>query len=150
MPTESAFPVVAHAIQLAVAPVFLLSGIAGLLAVCTTRLSRVVDRARALEAAWPTMPPDLRIEARQEVDGLEARRRHASHAITFSTAAALMVCVTIVLLFAEEFFAVNLRFAGGGFFVLAMFALIGGLFSFLREVYIASDTLRIDAQRFSE
>jgi hypothetical protein len=40
---------VAHTIQLAVAPVFLLSGIAAILAVMTIRLGRIIDRARVLE-----------------------------------------------------------------------------------------------------
>jgi hypothetical protein len=40
---------VAHAIQLAVAPVFLLSGIGAILAVMTNRLGRIIDRARVLE-----------------------------------------------------------------------------------------------------
>ena len=40
---------IAHVIQLAVAPVFLLSGIAALLNVLNTRLSRIVDRARQLQ-----------------------------------------------------------------------------------------------------
>jgi len=41
---------VAHAIQLAVAPVFLLSGIGAVLAVLTNRLSRIIDRGRALDS----------------------------------------------------------------------------------------------------
>ena len=40
---------IAHLIQLAIAPVFLLAGIAGILNVLAQRLSRVVDRGRGLE-----------------------------------------------------------------------------------------------------
>ena len=40
---------IAHAIQLAVAPVFLLTAIGALLGVMTNRLGRVIDRARLLE-----------------------------------------------------------------------------------------------------
>lgn len=40
---------ISHAIQMAVAPVFLLSGVAALIGVLTTRLSRIIDRARVLE-----------------------------------------------------------------------------------------------------
>src|SRR5258706_1090070 len=43
---------IAHVIQLSVAPVFLLSGVAALLAVMTGRLSRVIGRARRLEEGW--------------------------------------------------------------------------------------------------
>ncbi|HZF25341.1 MAG TPA: DUF2721 domain-containing protein, partial [Steroidobacteraceae bacterium] len=54
---------VAHVIQLAVAPVFLLSGVGITLTVLTNRLARVVDRARAVEKevlqAHPTEQPAL-------------------------------------------------------------------------------------------
>jgi hypothetical protein len=45
---------VAHVIQLAVAPVFLLTGVSALLGVLTNRLARIIDRARALEAGAPS------------------------------------------------------------------------------------------------
>jgi len=43
---------ISHAIQLAIAPVFLLTGIAGLLGVMANRLARVIDRARMFEDHW--------------------------------------------------------------------------------------------------
>jgi hypothetical protein len=52
-PTDIAL--IAHSIQLSVAPVFLLSGVGVLLGVLTNRLARVVDRARARRGATP--PP---------------------------------------------------------------------------------------------
>ena len=51
MPADAGTGVIAHAIQLAVAPVFLFTGIAGVLAVVANRLARVIDRARSLEQA---------------------------------------------------------------------------------------------------
>ena len=53
MPTELSVPVISHAIQLAVAPVFLLTGVATLMGVMATRLARIVDRARMIEEKWP-------------------------------------------------------------------------------------------------
>ena len=41
-------PSVVHVIQLAVAPVFLLSGVGVILTVLTNRLARIIDRARLL------------------------------------------------------------------------------------------------------
>ena len=57
--------VIAHAIQLAIAPVFLLTGIAGLLGVMSTRLARVIDRARSIETTWSGMDADARTAARR-------------------------------------------------------------------------------------
>jgi hypothetical protein len=148
MPTDQPFPLIAHAIQLAIAPVFLLTGIAALLGVMANRLARVIDRARFLEQQHKAMDGEARRQARNEMVDLERRRHLASWSITFCTTAALLVCLVIVTLFVEEFFSANLRWAAGAFFVCAMVALIGGLFSFLREVYLATHSIRIDPTMF--
>ena len=70
--------VIAHAIQLAIAPVFLLTGIGGLLGVMANRLSRVIDRARGFERTWSRMDSVARVAARLEIADLERRRRICS------------------------------------------------------------------------
>ena len=140
----------AHAIQLAIAPVFLLTGIAGLLGVMANRLARVVDRARYFEMSWSKLDDAVRASLRVELVHLEERRRLASWSINFCTAAALVVCLVIVALFVEEFFAVNVRWVAGVLFVLALMCLIGGLFTFLREVYLATHSISLDPARFDE
>jgi len=105
MPTSETMPLIAHAIQLAIAPVFLLTGIAGLLGVMANRLARVIDRGRALEDAWPGFDEPARLQARAELVYLERRRKLASWSINFCTAAALLVCLVIAVLFLDEFFA---------------------------------------------
>jgi hypothetical protein len=148
MPTTESLPIISHAIQLAIAPVFLLTGIASMLGVMANRLARVIDRARTIEKTWREMDEAQRRAARLEIADLERRRRLASWSINFCASAALLVCVVIVTLFMEEFFTVNMRWLAGGLFVAAMFMLIGGLASFLREVYLATHMLRIDMARF--
>jgi len=148
MPISENLPVISHAIQLAIAPVFLLTGIAAMLGVMANRLARVIDRARLLEKTWKQMDAIELDAARIEISDLERRRRLASWSINFCASAALLVCVVIVTLFVEEFFGLNMRWLAGGLFVLAMFMLIGGLSSFLREVYLATHMLRIDMARF--
>jgi len=140
-------PVVAHAIQLAVVPVFLLTGIAALLGVMANRLSRVIDRARALEQAWSGLDEAARESGRRELRDLDRRRHLASWSINFCAAAALIVCAVIVTLFVEQFLRVELKWLAGGLFVCAMLALICGLFAFLREVYFAMQSIRIDIAR---
>jgi hypothetical protein len=135
---------IAHAIQLAIAPVFLLTGIAALIGVMANRLARVIDRARYLQTAWPAMTERSRANARHEVADLERRRHLASWSINFCTAAALLVCIVIMALFVEEFYSSRVKWVAGGLFVLAMVCLIGGLFSFLREVWLATQSIRID------
>lgn len=148
MPSDAAAGLISHAIQLAIAPVFLLTGVASLLGVMATRLARVIDRARSFEHDWTTLDAAARARALEEITVLERRRQLCSWSINFCTAAALLVCLVIVTLFVEEFFARNWRWAAGGLFVAAMVALIGGLACFLREVYVATHTIRFDPSRF--
>ena len=140
--------ITSHAIQLAIAPVFLLTGIAGLLGVMATRLARVIDRARSFERIWPDLDAGARSAAQLEIRNLERRRRVCSWSINFCTTAALLICLVIVILFMEEFFAANLKWAAGALFVSAMVAVICGLSCFLREVYLATHTTGIDPSRF--
>jgi len=148
MPTDPATGIIAHAIQLAIAPVFLLTGVASLLGVMATRLGRVIDRARSFEQNWSRMDIKARAAARVEIGNLERRRRICSWSINYCTTAALLVCLVIVTLFVEEFFTTNLRWLAGALFVCAMLAVICGLACFLREVYLATHTISIDAARF--
>ena len=133
MPTELSVPVISHAIQLAVAPVFLLTGVATLMGVMATRLARIVDRARMIEEKWPGYDKHERTDGVAEMRNLERRRHWASWSINFCTCAALLVCVVISALF-----------------VAVMVALIGGLACFAREVYLATLTLQFDVAKFEE
>jgi hypothetical protein len=148
MPVDPSTAIISHAIQLAIAPVFLLTGIAGLLGVMATRLGRIIDRARSFEKTWPSLNANARAAARVEMDNLERRRRVCSWSINYCTSAALLVCLVIVALFVEEFFATNLQWLAGALFVGAMLAVICGLVCFLREVYLATHTISIDHTLF--
>jgi Protein of unknown function (DUF2721) len=148
MPIDPSTGAIAHAIQLAIAPVFLLTGVAGLLGVMAARLARVIDRARDIDATWSSMDASARATLRLEIRNLERRRRVCSWSINCCTTAALLVCLVIVTLFVEEFFATKLRLLAGALFVSAMVVLICGLTCFLREVYLATHTTNIDPTRF--
>jgi hypothetical protein len=149
MPANESIPVIQHAIQLAVAPVFLLSGVAGLLAVMAGRLARIIDRARDLEQKWAMLDKKALVRSKTEIAILELRRSLASWFINFCTGAAFLVCTVIVTLFFDEFLGANLKWFAGAQFVAAMIALLAGLSTFLREVYLATHTGRIEAERFT-
>ena len=148
MPIDQSSGIIAHAIQLSIAPVFLLTGFAALLGVMAARLARVIDRARSLDATWASLDAKAQSAARSEIHGLERRRRVCSWSINCCTIAALLVCLVIVSLFMEEFFATSLRLLVSGLFVGAMISVICGLAFFLREVYLATHTTSIDMARF--
>lgn len=143
MNSEHDVALIAHVIQLAIAPVFLLTGVGALLTVMTNRLGRIIDRARRVETGWNVLDEADREDSRMELRGLAQRARLAGWAINFCALAALLVCALISALFMDAFLARNLNWLVGILFVATMFALIGGIMCFLREVYIATHTLRI-------
>ena len=136
---------VPHAIQLALAPVFLLTGIAGMLNVMAGRLARIIDRGRKLTES--PLPAHLAgagaVEA--ELASLERRRHFAGSAITACTLSALFVCVVIAALFVEVLLQVELKWLVGVLFTSSTLALVVGLAYFLREVHMATQTVRIRA-----
>mgnify|MGYP001766906478 FL=1 len=137
---------IAHAIQLAVAPVFLFSGVGVLLGVLTNRLARVVDRARKIEESMKLADAAGLETAREQLSVAARRARYMNVAITLSTVAALLIALVIALLFASTFVPLNLAGSVAVLFVLAMLALVCALLSFLLEVRIAIAALRIGAR----
>jgi Protein of unknown function (DUF2721) len=136
---------VGHAIQLALAPVFLLTGIAGTLNVMTGRLARIIDRGRQI--AHRSATEHLDEEVATELLSLERRRYLASAAITATTFSALLVCMVVTALFLDVLLAVNLNLLVGMLFAGSSLALVVGLAYFLREVHLATKTVRIPAVR---
>ena len=124
---------VASVIQMAVAPVFLLTGIGAILSVLTGRLGRLVDRFRALTETVSELPA---IQAR-ELSILTVRARWVHWAITLCTAAALFVSIVIAALFMGAVVDVNPSRMVSIMFIIAMTSLIIGLGCFLREISLS-------------
>ncbi len=143
MPLTQEVSTIAHVIELAIAPVFLITGISSLLAVMSNRLARIIDRSRQIEAKWHDLDIIQTADAEAELASLSTRAKLASFSINFCAFAALMVCLLIATLFLDAFIGTNLRWFVGGLFVLSMCTLSGGIVCFLREVHIAMLSLRI-------
>jgi hypothetical protein len=134
---------VAEVVRTAVAPVFLLSGVGVTLTLLTNRLARVVDRARALERSeGETLESDLQ-ELHSRLETLARRARLLGRSIAMCTVCALLVSMVVVALFVGAFVNFHLALVIAVLFVLAMFSFIGGLLLFLREVFLATRSLRI-------
>lgn len=139
---------IARTIQLAVAPVFLLTALGTILNVLTTRLSRVVDRSRVLAAridapggALPSayglrtsLPPLIELEI------LARRRVLVNRAITCATIAALFVCLLVLLAFLGFMLHQNFSRVIASLFIGAMVMFISSLLFFLREIVLTSAT----------
>jgi hypothetical protein len=139
---------IAHAIELALAPVFLLTGIAGILNVMAGRLARIIDRGRHLSEN--PVPPELQFgeTLHVEIQSLERRRRLASAAITACTFSALLVCMVIATLFLEVLLQIELKWLVGIVFTGSTLALVVGLAYFLHEVHLATKTVRIPVSAY--
>jgi len=141
--TESQVVALGHVIQLAVAPVFLLSGVSGLLGVLTNRLARIIDRARHLEERAARVEEGEQERIHQELRLLSHRARLINTAVSLCTLCALLICAVIVALFVAAFLVTNLTLVIGLIFTAAMLALFSGLVTFLREIHVATQSLRI-------
>ena len=128
-----------EAIRLAVAPVFLLTGIGAILSVLTTRLGRVVDRARLVERRLPLVDSDEYRALLQAETGVLWRRIHCINwAIRLSVSSALIICVVVMCLFVADFVQFGLGTLIAILFVAAMALLVLGLLFLLFEVAIST------------
>ena len=136
---------IVHVIQLAVAPVFLLTGIASMLNVLTNRLARIVDRARRMEEVVAPADADewQRQLLRRRLQNLALRARVVSWSIALCIGSAVLVGTLVVTLFASSFLQWHLGAAVAAMFIGAMAALIASLILFLREIFLATSQLRI-------
>ncbi len=137
MDQSSSVAGLARAIQLSVAPVFLLTGIAGLLNIFTGRLARIVDRARVVQVAQEDADP-FHAEGLERILQVQRRRTFLiNRAILCTGITALLVASVVAVLFISAVAALDLAVIVVPIFVLAMLSLIAGLVFFLVEVQLA-------------
>jgi hypothetical protein len=145
-PMESPITDIAHTIQLAVAPVFLLTALGTILGVLSTRLGRIVDRARVIAERLSHVDAHGRDQLTLELRSLARRRTLVNHAITACTSAALLVCLLIAFAFLGSILRVDFSKVLAGLFIVAIGAFTAGLVLFLREVLVAVASVRIGAE----
>ena len=143
MPESIPISGVVHVIQLAIAPVFLLTGVGAILSVLANRLGRVVDRFRALHVEQSNAAQFALSAIKAEMGVLAERARMIHWAIWLCTSCALLVCILIATLFLSSLANTNLSMPIAVLFILAMCALILALLCFLREIALARSTIDV-------
>ena len=139
MQSAAEITTVAYAIQQAVAPVFLLTGIGAILNVITTRIARIVDRSRSLtNSSTAKLPVQL-----EEMAMLRRRVLWVHWAVSLCTMSALFICIVIAALFMGSEIGTDPSRVVSLFFISAMLALISGLICFLREIYLATGNIEM-------
>lgn len=127
-------------IQLAVAPVFLLTAIGTILSALNNRLGRIVDRRRVLEERVRKGAQDIEGQQESDVQELELLKRRIGliyHAIVMAVVCALLICLLVASAFVGVFVAFDIARLIGTLFILAMVALIGALWLLLKEIFLA-------------
>lgn len=142
MAVETHLPAIASVIQLAVAPVFLLTAVGTIIAALNYRLGRAVDRRRSLERRLAKMDAEELGPARDELATIALRIRYTYLSILASVVSALFVCLLIAAAFLGAFVRVDLSATIGTLFVLSILALVACLLLFLREIFLAVSTPR--------
>lgn len=137
---------IAHLIQVALTPIFLISAIGVTLNVLTNRLARIVDRARAMEDVLRQPGRQQQYEGRDlhaVLRVLARRSRYINAAITLITLSALFISFVVVMLFVNAFLRWDLSAFIACLFIASMLSLCAALLAFLIEVRIATTTLQI-------
>jgi hypothetical protein len=130
---------IGHVIQLAIAPVFLLTGVCTMLMVLTNRLARIIDRTRTLEDRLDVAYHGAYMD---ELDVLYRRWHLINFAIALATACGLVICLVIAMLFLGDTTNLPLDRYVAAMFVVGMITLIGSFVYLLREIFVASKAPR--------
>jgi hypothetical protein len=139
---EAHVPQIAQAIQLAIAPVFMLTALGAIIGALNIRLGRAVDRRRQLEERIARLSPEEAPSARAELAVIGRRVWFVYLSILFAVVSALFICLLIAGAFLGAFVEVDISRPIAGMFVAAMLALIVCLLLFLREIFLAVSTPR--------
>ncbi len=138
---------VTHGIQLAVAPVFLLTAVAGMIGSVAGRLARIIDRARVLEDRIdkaPTQEPMTAAYA--ELKQLRQRGRLVNTCIALLTFCAIMIGLTIMALFLGETTELQIFRIATILFLTGVTCFLLALLCFLTETLIATRMLKFGRQ----
>ncbi len=134
---------VAATIQISIAPVFLLAGIAGILNVLVGRMARVVDRARKLEQLHPVTTGAEHARHVWELRLIDRRLSVINTSIWLCVASAIAICLVVALLFGAEIVHLDIGVVVAVAFIASMLLLTAGLVAFLVEVRLSVQAVHV-------
>ena len=135
--------VVTHGIQLAVAPVFLLTAVSGMIGSVAGRLARIIDRARVLdERLKGTVDREFITQTHVELNRLRTRGHLANGAIGLLTVCSFLIGLTIIVLFLGETTAFQIDRLAIMSFLAGVVCFMLALGCFMAETMLATHTLK--------
>jgi hypothetical protein len=129
---------ITQAIQLAIAPVFLLTAVGTIINALMGRLARAVDRRRVIEDIIDTVEGKRRDNLLLEVELIARRTTLVMWSIGLAVFSALLVCLLIGTAFVGAFLLLDLSRTVALLFIAAVMALTICLLLFMREVFLAA------------
>jgi len=142
--TSDAIASVVHIIQVALAPVFLLSGIATLLNVFSTRFARVADQVDAAAKALIGADAGEAAVLHLQLDHLHRRSRALDCAVALAAAGGASTCATVLALFVGETGGLAVATILLVTFGLAIGCTLLSIAAFATEMLMASQRVRAD------
>jgi hypothetical protein len=141
---SSAVDSVVHIIQVALTPVFLLTGVATLLNVFSTRLARVADQVDALAKTMDGADADQAALLSRKLAHLRRRSLALDIAVVLAAASGALTCGTVLALFIAE--AGGLAVAAGLFvtFGVAIACTLAAIVAYTVEMMMASRHVRAE------
>lgn len=143
METAPAVTAIAQAIQLSVAPVFLLAGVGAILNLLASRLARVIDRARVLEELYPQSTGVEHQRHVWELRILDRRMMLVNASIFLIVSSAIAISLVVAVLFVGELAHLKIGNIIAIAFILAMLLFVAGLILFLIETRVAIHAFRV-------
>ncbi len=134
---------IAQTIQLALAPVFVLVAIGNIMNILTSRLARVVDRSREMQARHAETDGSEHDMVVLEIRQLDRRITLIGRALRLLVLSGLTIGLTVAILFMQDFSSFDLQLVAAGAFLLAIGLLMWALLLFLRETQVAANALKI-------
>jgi hypothetical protein len=129
---------ITQAIQLAIAPVFLLAAVGAVINALMGRLARAVDRRRVVEELVERTEGEKHEKLREELQVLARRTVLTLWSIGLAVLCALLVCLLIFVAFLGAFLVVDLSRTVAILFIAAVVSLTLCMLLFMREVMVAA------------
>jgi Na+/melibiose symporter-like transporter len=135
------------ALQVAVGPVILISGVGLLLLSLTNRFGRAVDRSRQLIRELRDAGDSERVRLAGQVDILWRRARLIQLSIILSAHSVLFAAVLIITLFFTVLFQLETAALISLLFICCLASLIVALIAFIRDIQISLRALQLEVHR---
>ena len=140
----SSLEIIAHVIQVALTPVFLLSGIATLLNVFATRLARVGDRVDQITKAMDEGDADQIAACAAQLSLLHRRSLALDVAVILGAIGGAATCATVLTLFLGALKDTTVATVLFSTFGLAVACTLGAIGAFTVEMVMAGSGVRAD------